>query len=157
MKRTQDTADFIAQETICDDIRDGVLSASSTDINSFTSYALPSKGHHIVNVLLWEVVPEREIVNRYQGKVVSSGEFTKKYIRLDLRDADNGSVYEAKLYPAMVPFFMNNMVNQTEGAVLGMTLEQILKYFTTHDMDIWVRWSSQYGVQIDYYEKRELK
>ena len=50
---------------------------------------------------------------------------------------------------------MRNMAAQSDGACLGMKLSEVIRYFMQHDMDIWVRWDSRYGVQIDYYDRDE--
>lgn len=152
MKKTADNAD-IMNETL-QDIHDGVLNAEDLDIDNFSDAALPEEGHHVVRIICWELVPEKEIVNRYQGKVVHTGEKTKAYISLDLKDSV-GRVFTTRLYPGGVAGFMRNMAAQSDGACLGMKLSGVIRYFMQHDMDVWVRWDSRYGVQIDYYDRDE--
>lgn len=139
------------ERTIVDDINDGIVAADDLSIDNFTDFRTVSTGHRVVRIKLWEVVPSKEICTSYQGKIQHTGRFTKKFVRLDLHTAD-GEVIEAKIYEAGVAWFMRNMDTQSRGATVGKKLSEVLKYFTTHDMDIWVEWNQQYGSQIKYYD-----
>ena len=157
MEHTHNKPDYITDAPVCDEIRDDVFSARDTDLNSFSDASLPTTGHHVVRIIRWELVPRKEIVRRYQGNVVHTGDYTKEYVSIDMKDTTSRDVYNAKLYPNGVPSFMNNLATQTDGAVMGMKLSELLRYFLQHDLEIWVRWDSQYGVQIDYYDRDERR
>jgi len=121
------------------------------DIDSF--YAAPAKrdmerGHHVVRLVHYEVVPAKTVQTRYDVYT------TKQYILLDLVDSKNGEVISTRLYAGFVPYFMDAIKNQTAGNTCNMKLSEVLKYLGAHDFDIWVSYSREFGVQVNYREPR---
>ena len=124
----------------------------TTDIDAFYSEKAPSylsSGHHIVRITHFEVVPEKTVTSRTDVYT------TKPYILLDLADQkDKSSVTTTRLYQNFVPYFMDQIGAQTEGATSAMPLSAVLKHLMTHDFDIWVTYSREFGVQVNYREPR---
>lgn len=121
------------------------------DLDAFYSAAPKSyisSGHHIVKLVNWELVGEREIATRTEHYV------TKSYILLDLKDTKSGEVTTTRLYQSFVPYFLDQIAGQTDGAISGMGLKQVFSYLSKHEFDIWVSYSKQYGVQVNYQEPR---
>lgn len=127
------------------------IELGTTDIDAFYSEKAPSylsSGHHIVRITHYEVVPEKTVTSRTD--VYTS----KPYILLDLQDQKDKDVTTTRLYQNFVPYFMDQIGAQTEGATGNMPLSGVLKYLMTHDFDIWVDYSREYGVQVNYREPR---
>lgn len=127
------------------------IEIGTTDIDAF--YSEPTKrylsaGHHIVRLAHYEVVPEKTVQTRTDCYT------TKPYILLDLVDQKDGDVTTTRLYANFVPYFMDQIAAQTEGAISGMKLGNVLKYLGSHDFDIWVDYSKEFGVQVNYREPR---
>lgn len=131
------------------DITSGAIDIADTDIDNFSDYVVNSEGHRVVSLTHYEVVPAKKILNYYQGRTEDTGRTTKAHIRLELT-TDDGERIETKLYEKGVAYFMNAIAAQTSGATLGMKLSAVLNYITTHYFDVWVEFSSQYGVQVRY-------
>lgn len=131
------------------DITSGAIDIAATDIDNFSDYVVNSEGHRVVSLIYYEVVPAKKILNYYQGRTEDTGRMTKAHIRLELM-TDDGERIETKLYEKGVAYFMNAIAAQTSGATLGMKLSAVLNYITTHYFDVWVEFSSQYGVQVRY-------
>lgn len=132
-------------------ITSGAINPTDTDIDNFSDYVVNSEGHRVVSLKYYEVVPAKKILNFYQGRTEDTGRMTKAYIRLEFI-TDDGEHIETKLYEKGVSYFMDNIAAQTGGATLGMKLSKVLNYITTHYIDVWVEFSSQYGVQVRYYD-----
>ena len=130
-------------------ISSGAINPADTDIDNFSDYVVNSEGHRVVSLKYYEVVPAKKILNYYQGRTEDTGRTTKKHIRLELM-TDDGEHIETKLYEKGVAYFMNSIAAQTGGAARGMKLSEVLNYITTHYFDVWVEFSSQYGVQVRY-------
>ena len=121
-------------------------------IDSMCSEECPryfAKGEHIVTVCNWEYHPKEEVKSR-------TGDYVKKpFVLLDLLDSKTGEVQETKLYPGFVPYFFNQISAQTEGAVGGMKLSEVLAYLGNHEFSVWVSYSKENGVQVAYQAPRE--
>lgn len=76
---------------------------------------------------------------------------TKAHIRLEYVTSD-GEHIESRLYENGVAYFMNCVASQTDGATLGMKLSAVLKYIAEHDIDVWLEFNRQYGIQVRYSE-----
>lgn len=137
-----DTARDITSEAIC---------IAEMSIDNFSSYVVNSEGHRVVRLKHYEVVPAKKILNYYQGRTEDTGRVTKAHIRLEYVTSD-GEHIESKLYENAVAFFMNRVARQTDGATLGMKLSAVLKYISEHDIDVWLEFNRQYGVQVRYSE-----
>lgn len=133
--------------------------------NFFMDYTITRSGKHTVTLADWLYVAEvRNMVeeidengnNRshliYPGRPADEV-ISKAHLLLTLKGAD-GEVMESKLYPGRLAYFMSCIVRQTEGAVMGMQTSQVLEYLRKHSFDVWVSYSTQYGVQFDYREPR---
>lgn len=136
------------------DIAFEAIDIGATDIDNFSDYVVNGEGHRVVSLKHYEVVPAKKILNYYQGRTEDTGRMTKAYIRLELT-TDDGEHIEAKLYEKGVAYFMNAIARQTNGATLGMKLSKVLNYITTHCFDVWVEFSTQYGVQVRYSDPDE--
>ena len=123
-----------------------------SSIDSF--YEAPAKsylkrGHHIVRLANYELVPSREVESRTDRYT------TKAYLLLDLVDVKTGEATTTRLYSSFVPYFMDAIAAQTAGAISEMKLSDVLKYLGTHEFEIWVSYDKQYGVQVNYQEPRK--
>lgn len=128
------------------------IELGTTDIDSFYSESAPaymSKGHHIVRLVHYELIPEKSVQSRTDRYT------TKPYILMDLVDQKNGEVTTTRLYSSFVPYFMDAIALQSEGATSGAKLSKVLEYISKHDIDIWVSYSREYGVQVNYREPRK--
>lgn len=128
--------------------RDEVLVDSLDAFYSEAPKTYVASGHHIVKLINWELVPEREVETRTDHYI------TKSYVLLDLKDIKTGEVTTTRLYSNFTPFFIDQIAAQTDGAISGMKLSKIFEYLGKHDFDIWVSYSKQYGVQVNYQEPR---
>ena len=127
------------------------IELGSTNIDDFFTESAPSymeKGHHIVRVAHYELIPEKTVKTRTDLYT------TKPYILLDLADKKTGEVTTTRLYSAFVPYFLDGIAAQTDGAISRMKLSEVLKYLGTHDFSIWVTYDKEYGVQVNYREPR---
>lgn len=123
-----------------------------TDIDAF--YEEPAKtylakGHHIVTLAHWELVPAKEVVTRTDNYT------TKPYIMLDLVDVKTNEATTARLYSGFVPYFLDQIAAQTAGAIGGMKLSEVLAYLQTHKFEIWVSYDKSMGVQVNYQQPRK--
>ena len=108
------------------------------NFESFDSYVTPTAGHHVCRVVEFEYTePERG----------------KPYIAIDLRDK-GGVTISTRMYSARVPYFMNAVARQTAGATGGMKFSQVLEYLKSHDLETWVSFHPDYGIQVEYYGKK---
>lgn len=114
-------------------------------IDSFGTAALPSKGKHTVTLESYKMVP---------AKVADDGTvLAQPYVALAWNDHSKMEMVDVRLYSGMVPFFMDGLNRQLDGALMGMKLSAILETLRTQEVDIWVTWSSKYGVQASYFER----
>lgn len=113
--------------------------------DDISSSPLPSKGKHTVLLVSSEKIDEKKSDD---GTTIA-----QKHLALTWQDVNDGSFIDARLYSAAVPYFMANLNRQLDGALMGMKLSGVLNYVVTHSVDIWVDWSSQYGVQVNYFER----
>ena len=105
----------------------------------FDSFCLPTKGHHTVHLLTYELVKAKSPEHQ-------------AYIAVSWDDRETGEVIEARIYSKAVPYFMANVNRQLDGALMGMKLSQVLAYLVNHTISIWVDWDSKYGVQVAYFD-----
>lgn len=124
----------------------------TTSIDDFYSASAPhalAPGHHTVRIAHFELIPEKTVTTRTDRYT------TKPYILLDLVDTKDGDVTTTRLYSGFVPYFMDAMIAQTDGAISGMKLTQVLTYLSTNTFEIWVSYSAQEGVRVNYREPRK--
>jgi hypothetical protein len=127
------------------------IELDTSSIDAFYSESAPrymEAGHHTVRLTHYEVVPEKTVTTRTDVYT------TKPYILLDLSDVKSGEVTTTRLYANFVPYFMDQIALQSKGEVSGMKLTGVLKYMMTSDIDIWVSYSREFGVQVNYREPR---
>lgn len=114
-------------------------------IDSFGTAALPSKGKHTVTLESYKMVP---------AKVADDGSIlAQPYVALAWNDHSKMEMVDVRLYSGMVPYFMDGLNRQLDGALMGMKLSAILEFLRTTEVNIWVDWSSKYGVQASYFER----
>lgn len=114
-------------------------------IDSFGSAALPSKGKHTVTLESYKMVPANKADD---GTVLA-----QPYVALVWNDYSKMEMIDVRLYSGMVPYFMDGLNRQMDGSLMGMKLSEILETLRTHEVNIWVEWSSKYGVQASYFER----
>lgn len=142
----------LVTQTYEDNDRNLVELEALEDIDSF--YAAPVKrdltsGHHVVRLTHYEVVPAKTVQTRHDVYT------TKQYILLDLVDKRSGDVTSTRLYANFVPYFLDAIKIQTEGATCNKKLSEVLAYLGNHDFDIWVSYDREFGVQVNYREPRK--
>lgn len=128
-----------------------LVELGTTDIDAFYGEAAPSymsKGHHVVRLAHYEMVPEKTVQTRTDLYTA------KAYILLDFVDKKSGEVTTTRLYSGFVPYFMDAIALQSEGATSGMKLSQVLSYISKNDIDIWVSYDREYGIRVNYREPR---
>lgn len=122
-----------------------------TDIDGF--YSEPAKkyfksGHHLVKLAHWELIPEKTVTSRTDVYT------TKPYILLDLVDTKTKEATTTRLYSNFVPYFLDQIAAQTEGAISGMKLSEVLAYLGKNKFEIWITYDKATGVQVNYQEPR---
>lgn len=113
-------------------------------IDSFGTASLPSKGKHTVTLESYKMVPAKTADD---GTIVAQA-----YVSLAWNDREKMEMVDARLYSAAVPYFMDGVNRQVDGAFMGMKLSAILESLKTREITITVDWSSKYGVQVSYFE-----
>lgn len=137
------------------EIENGMVNIGQTDPDIFSGgYTVPCEGHKLVTLKNWEVVPSKKIYTEYAGKIEDTGRETKAYIALEY-ETESGERVPARIYEKGVAFFMGAIACQTAGITAGRKLSDVLKYVSTHKIDIWVSFSNKYGAQVSYYAPRE--
>lgn len=139
------------KKTVIHDDRGNEIELGTTDIDALYSASAPqylSAGVHTVRLTHYEIVPEKTVTTRQDSYT------TKPYILLDLADAKTNEVTTTRLYFNFVPYFMDNIAAQTDGAIGGMRLSEVLAYLGRNDFTVWVSYDPQRGVQVAYREPR---
>lgn len=136
------------------EIENGIVNIEQTDPDVFSGgYTVPSEGHKLVTLKTWEIVPSKKIYTEYAGKIEDTGRETKAYISLEYA-TESGEHIVARIYEKGVAFFMGAIARQSNGVTAGRKLSDVLKYVSTHKIDIWVSFSREYGAQVSYYAPR---
>lgn len=133
------------------EIENGMTNIGQTDPDVFSGgYTVPSEGHKLVTLKTWEVVPSKKIYTEFAGKIEDTGKETKAYISLEYTTESDERI-TARIYEKGVAFFMGAIARQSNGVTAGRKLSDVLKYVSTHKIDIWVSFSREYGAQVSYY------
>lgn len=154
MARNQNTINDANEivRTAADDVRDGIVKAFDIDSFGQQPETLPL-GEQRVKIKLWEVVPERKIVNHYQGKEQDTGKVAKAHIRIELETKAGGRI-ETKLYDNQVAGFMKNMVYQSAGKLYGVNLSNMLKLLQERSFSVWVSLNPKtFSPRVDYFDR----
>ena len=137
--------------TIIDTVNEQRTELFVTDIDAFYSAPSPNylkAGHHIVKLANWELVPQKTVETRTDHYV------TKPYILLDLVDTKTNEATVARLYSGFVPYFLEQIAAQTDGAIGGMHLSEVLNYLGKKKFEIWVTYDKSKGPQVSYRAPR---
>lgn len=119
--------------------------------------ALPPKGTYVVTLTGFEPVPARQLGSIYNDVFKPSTDedgnpiFTKAFYRLTYT-ATNGTRIESRLYPKAVASFAKNIARQLDYTTIAMKTSELLAHLKTHQITVWVDYSSQYGLQVSYYD-----
>lgn len=92
----------------------------------------------------------------YTGKIAENGyklvqeKGKKPYIEIHV--IANNADFAFKLYENRIPYFMEGIATQTDGATARLKLSELLEELKTREFTTWVSYNGRYGQQFNWRE-----
>lgn len=115
-------------------------------------FSEPTLGVHRVVIQEWLNQPETWIHPATSNWSPDEEIHYDPHLELHLRDDTCGALYKKRVFATGLQSLAKNLNRQAHGVLTGTPVSERLDHFKANELTIWVTYSDEYGVVINFYD-----